>query len=190
MKKRWIIIFTVFLMVLSLTAFAEERDIHKISIGIHPFGPLWGVYKIDVGVPISGIFEVAGQLNYWSVEQFVGLWGVDPAELGDLPNFLTVGAIFRIFPSQEASGFFIGGRAMYLMVELPESVGGDSYSDMTAGIDLGWRFKWVFDAGWGMFFQTYIGVQRWIFQGGDFADTVGLAFPLWPTAGMHFGVHF
>jgi hypothetical protein len=190
MKKKRLVFLTVFLMVLSLAAFAEERDIQTISVGIHPFGPLWGVYKVDIGVPINGILEVAGQINYWSVEQLVKLYGVDPTELGDMPNFLTAGVLLRVFPSQEASGFFIGGRAMYLMVKLPEAAGGDSYSDMTAGVDLGWRFKWNFDAGWGMFFQTYVGIQRWIFRGGDFAETIGLAFPLWPTGGMHFGVHF
>jgi len=187
MKKRWIIILTVVLLAAGLTAFAEEGEPHNLSVGIHPFGPLWGSYKIDVGLPVTGLIEVGGQVNYFSFKQLAKMWNITGEEF---PDILNLGGIVRIFPSQEATGFFIGGRVMYLNVRPPASSLEDPISDVTAGIDLGWRFKWHFEGGWGMFFQTYFGIQRWLLQGGEMQETIGIVLPIWPTAAMHFGVHF
>ncbi len=165
---------------------ADDGDSHLVSVGINPFGWIWGSYRIDVGVPLGGLLEVGGQLNYFNFRQFSGLFGFDTDD-GPSPMFLTMGPLLRVFPAQDAQGFFIGGRMMFLRVTSPED--DITVNDMTAGIDVGWRFKWDLQGPVGLFFQTSLGFQRWIFSG-DIGETVGLVFPVWPNAGMHFGVHF
>ena len=191
MKKRLTVLIAAAVLLLSgMSSFAEEvaeeKKIHSIGIALNPFGPLYGMYRLEVGIPITGLIEVGAQLNYFSVNQFVKMYG---ATTVDMPSILTIGGIARLFPSEEVAGFFIGGRVMYINI-IPGDTGIDPISDMTAGIDLGWRFKWIFEAGWGMYFQSYFGIQRWLFQGGDMESTVGIAFPIWPTIGLHFGFHF
>jgi hypothetical protein len=187
MKKRWIIILTIVLLIAGMAASAEEGEKHTIGVGINPFGPLWGSYKIDVGIPVTGLIEVGAQVNYFSFRQMAKMWNITGS---DFPDILNVGGIVRIFPSQKAAGFFIGGRIMYLNVRPPASSTDPPVNDATAGIDLGWRFKWHFAGGWGMYFQSYLGIQRWILSGGELQDTIGVFIPIWPSFGMHFGVHF
>lgn len=182
MRKALLVVGIVLLVVVSVPA--QEDDSHLVSVGINPFGWIWGSYKIEAAVPLGGLFEVGGQLNYFNTAQFVSLFNVE--DTSGLPRSLTLGAVGRIFPAQTASGFFIGGRLMYLNIS---ALGTDqSVNDMTAGIDIGWRFKWDLAGPLGMFFQTYFGVQRWVFAG-DLQDTVGLAFPIIPSTGLHFGIY-
>ncbi len=165
---------------------AADGDTHSVSVGINPLGWVWGSYKIDVGVPLGGLLEIGGQLNYLNFRQLVGLFGVD-TEGEPVPRFLTAGPLLRVFPAQNAQGFFIGARMMYLHISVPEA--DESVNDMTAGVDVGWRFTWDLQGPVGLFFQTHLGVQRWIF-GGEIGETIGRAIPILPTSGMHFGVTF
>ena len=163
---------------------ADDGDSHLVSLGINPLGWIWGSYRIDVGVPLGGLLEVGGQLNYFSFKQFVGLFPWAEPEDQELPSLLSAGPVLRVFPAQNAQGFFIGARMMFFRFAIPET--NVSLNDMTAGIDVGWRFKWDLRGPVGLFFQTHLGVQRWLFTG----DLDFWPFPILPTAGMHFGVHF
>ncbi len=165
---------------------AEENEKHLVSVGINPFGVIWGSYKLDFGVPIMGFLEVGGQANHFRGDQFANLFGIETAS--DWPTKTTLGAVVRLFPAKTASGFFIGGRLMYLNVNTRDPAV-DPINDMTAGIDIGWRWKWELTKAFGMFFQTHFGIQRWIFSG-DIQDTLGfLALPIMPSAGLHFGIY-
>ena len=186
MRKPLVILILVLCAVATPLA-ADDGEIHSVSVGINPLGWVYGSYKVDVGVPLGGLLEVGGQLNYLNTRQLVGLFAFDLEDDSVIPLMLTVGPVLRIFPAQNAGGFFIGGRMMYLSISVPAT--GESVNDVTAGVDIGWRFKWDLRGPIGMFFQMHIGVQRWILSG-DIGSTIGLAFPVLPTSGMHFGITF
>ena len=165
---------------------AEENEKHLVHVGINPFGVIYGSYKLDFGVPIAGFLEVGGQVNHFHGAQFANLVGsADPA---NWPNTTTLGAVVRIFPAKTASGFFIGGRLMYLNVNTRVE-GADPINDMTAGIDIGTRWKWDLTKAFGMFFQMHFGIQRWVFSGDIQSAFGGLNLPFWPSAGLHFGIY-
>jgi len=172
---------------LLLAAFAvnaQENESHLIHVGINPFGVIYGSYKLDAGVPIGGLLEIGAQVNHFRGEQFANLIGSDPTSVA---TRTTAGFTVRIFPAKTASGFFIGGRLMYLNVD-PADPLASTINDATAGIDLGWRWAWPIGQNFGMFFQTYLGVQRWIFSA-DIPPILGtLQLPIWPSAGLHFGI--
>lgn len=164
---------------------AQETDAHLVHAGISPFGIIYGSYKLDVGVPLGGLLEVGGQITHFRGEQFANLVGNEPA---DTPSWTHAGATVRVFPAQNASGFFIGGRIMYLNVD-PGDPLESTLNDAAVGIDLGWRWKWPLAGNIGMFFQTHFGVQRWIFSSGSPGLVGDIRLPIWPTAGVHFGVY-
>ena len=174
------------LILLAGVVAAQEGEKHLVHVGINPFGVIWGSYKVEAGVPITGFLEVGAQMNHFSGAQFATLFGAET--VADVPNRTTVGAVVRIFPARSASGFFIGGRLMYLNVNTRDPVL-DSINDVTAGIDLGWRSKWQLTEGFGMFFQTYLGVQRGIFNSSVQSIFGLLNLPIAPSAGLHFGIY-
>jgi hypothetical protein len=164
---------------------ADESENHLFHVGINPFGVIYGSYKLDFGVPILGFLEVGGKINHFRGQQFANLIGSETPE--DAPTWTNIGAVVRVFPSKTASGFFIGGRIMYLNIN-PQDPLEASINDATFGIDIGWRWKWLFSGSFGMFFQTHFGIQRWVFTGDMESPLGALNLPLWPSAGLHFGI--
>ena len=178
-----VVLVVLSIVLVSGTAVAQQEGKHLVHVGINPFGVIWGQYKVDVGVPITGFVEAAGQINHFRGRQFANLVGSETPE--DWPSTTSLGAVVRIFPGQNAAGFFLAGRLMYLNVN-PADPALDSVNDATAGIDLGWRWKWPLMDRFGMFFQTYFGIQRWVFSG-DLQTLFGsFNLPFWPSAGLHF----
>ena len=184
-KTAKFLIVSLLLLVLAGTgAFAkQEVEKHTAHVGLNPFSWIYGVYSGEVGVPITGLFEVAVQFDY--VDGLAQRKLVS-ADTDEYTKRLTVGPVVRLFPSQMATGFFISGRLMYLNFKYHDPGGDEAYDDVTAGIDIGWRYLWEFDSGWGMFLQFYGGIERFFFQG-EIADLIG--FPILPVAGFQIGFH-
>ena len=177
-------VLTGIFLLASGTAFAQETsETHAAHVGINPFGWLYGAYRVEAGVPLNQYFEIAGQLNYFNAKQFRSLWGADTDNYN---NRLTTGGVFRLFPGGESKGFFVSGRLMYLQFTHVEDGIEDSTTDVSAGVDLGWRIKFSFDAPVGMFVQSFLGLERFILSGGDIGDYL----PILPVAGLHLGVTF
>jgi hypothetical protein len=85
-----------------------------------------------------------------------------------------------------ATGFFVSGRLMYLNYKDVDGGTETIYNDVTAGVDIGWRYLWEFESGYGMYLQFYGGVERFFFNG-EIADAFGI--PLLPVFGFHIGFH-
>ena len=184
MRKRTklLIVTVVLMMLIAAGAFAKQNvEVHTFHVGINPFSWIWSDIKAEVGFPITGIFEVAGQIHYVNGEKQRDLFGADTDEYS---KRLTIGPVIRLFPSEMATGFFVSGRLMYLNFTYHDATGDTTYNDLTAGVDIGWRYIWEFESGWGMFLQFYGGIERFILNG-EIADDIG--FPLLPVAGFHLG---
>ena len=180
------IVSLLLLVLVGAGAFAKQDvEKHIFHVGLNPFSWIWGVYAGEVGVPLTGLVEVAAQFNYVDGEAQRRLFGLDTDIYS---KRLTVGPVVRLFPSQMATGFFVSGRVMYLNFRyVDENISKDeTYNDVTAGIDIGWRYLWEFESGYGMFLQFYGGIERFFFNG-DIGDDFG--FPILPVAGFHLGFH-
>ena len=189
------------LLVLGNVSPAAEPEVHRIHLGVSPFGVIWGMYRAEVGVPLSDIAEAAVQVNHFRGNQFAKMIG--SAEPLHWPDTMSLGATLRVFPSKQPAGLFVAARLMYLHVEKREpevvftreasSWTGRSTSlihDATAGIDVGWRWKWPLTGRGGLVFQPSFGVQRWLL-GGDLEQVFGkINLPVWPSSGLHFGIYF
>jgi len=139
------------------------------------------VYQGEVGIPINGFFEVAAQATFIHGDGVATIFGEE-----DMNGFylLSAGAMLRIFPMQNAAGFFVTGRLEYLGVG-GDDIGTDEYSDFAAGIDLGWRFRWWIDDNWGIIFQLYAGITRAITS-----EEIGQWMTVIPFGSLHVGVCF
>jgi hypothetical protein len=181
---KFLIVSLLLLVLVGTGAFAkQEVEKHTVHVGINPFSWIWGVYAGEVGVPLTGLIEVAAQFNYVNGKAQRKLFGIDTDSYSQR---LTVGPVVRLFPSQMATGFFVSGRVMYLHFNFVDVGIEHKYDDVTAGIDLGWRYLWEFESGYGMFLQFYGGIERFFFNG-EIGDDIG--FPLLPVAGLHLGFH-
>ncbi len=172
------------LVVASFSAFSkQEVEKHTFHVGLNPFSWIYGIYEGEVGMPITGVFEVALQFNYVDGEAQRKLVKADTSTY---TNRLTMGPVVRLFPGQNATGFFVSGRLMFLNVKYVDGATEEKYNDATAGIDIGWRYLWEFEGDWGMYLQFYGGLERFFFQG-EISDIVGI--PILPVFGFHLGFH-
>ena len=186
-RLKLLVLCVAVLLVASVSAFAKQNvEPHKFHIALNPFTWIWGAYRAEVGVPITGLLEVAGQIEYIDGKAFMELFQLEDWET--YTQRLTVGPVIRLFPSLNNSGFFISGRLMYLnLVAVTLGIESGPYNDMTAGVDIGYRYKWDFPGKWGMNIQFYAGVDRYIFNG-EISDEIN--FPLLPVSGFHIGFHY
>jgi hypothetical protein len=164
-------------------AFAKQDvEKHTFHVGINPFSWIYGSYKGEVGMPLSGLVELAGQFYYVDRGKQAAIYGAD---LDVYWKRLNAGLVVHLFPSQMATGFFISGRLTYLRFTWVDEIAAteDVYDDLTAGVDIGWRYIWEFDSGWGMFLQFYGGIERFFFNG-EISDVF---FPILPVGGFQFG---
>jgi hypothetical protein len=181
---KFLIVSLLLLVLVGAGAFAKQDvEKHTVHVGINPFSWIWGVYSGEVGAPLTGLIEVAAQFNYVNGKAQRKLFGLDTDTYSQR---LTAGPVVRLFPSQMATGFFVSGRVMYLNFKYVDAGGETTYNDVTAGIDIGWRYLWEFESGFGMFLQLYGGVERFFFNG-DIGDDFG--FPILPVGGFHLGFH-
>jgi ABC-type glycerol-3-phosphate transport system substrate-binding protein len=183
---KFLIVSLLLLVLVGAGAFAKQDvEKHTVHVGINPFSWIYGAYKIEVGMPLTGFVELAAQFNYVDGEAQRKLIGEDT---DTYTKRLTGGAVVHLFPSQMATGFFISGRLMFLNFRYVDKATSTDYTkqDMSAGIDMGWRYLWEFEGGWGMFLQFYGGIERFFFNG-DIADDFG--FPILPVSGFHIGFH-
>ena len=78
MRKRTklLIVTVVLMMLIAAGAFAKQNvEVHTFHVGINPFSWIWSDIKAEVGFPITGIFEVAGQIHYVNGEKQRDLFG-------------------------------------------------------------------------------------------------------------------
>ena len=176
----------VLLIVVSLGAFAKQTtEKHTVHFAINPFSWIYGVYNGEVGLPLTGLLEVAAQFNYWDGLAMAKLFSDDTDYYTDYYNQrLTVGPVLHVFPAQNATGFFVSARLMYLHFVNVDLGVKSTYNDVSAGVDLGWRYRWQFAKGGGMLLQFYGGVERFFFQG-DIGNH--LILPIILVGGFHLG---
>jgi hypothetical protein len=178
-----LVVCLLLLTLVGASAFAkQEVEKHTFHFGLNPFSWIYGVYKGEVGIPLTGLVELAGQFTYVDRGRQAAIYGVD---LDAYWKRLNAGLIVHIFPNQMATGFFISGRLSYLRFTVVDEIASteDVYDDATAGVDIGWRYIWEFENGWGMFLQFYGGAERFFFNG-EISDEF---FPILPVTGFHFG---
>jgi hypothetical protein len=179
-----LIVSLLLLVLVGAGAFAKQDvEKHTVHVGLNPFSWIWGVYSGEVGIPLTGFIELAGQFNYVNGEAQRKILGLDRDSYS---KRFTGGAVVRLFPSQVATGFFISGRLMYLNFKFVDAGGTDTYNDVTAGVDIGWRYLWEFEGDFGMYLQFYGGIERFFFNG-EIGDDLGL--PIIPIGGFHIGFH-
>ena len=172
------------LVVASFSAFSkQEVEKHTVHVGINPLSWIYGVWEGEVGMPITGVVEVNLQFSYVNGEAQRKLFNADT---DTYTKRLTLGPVVRLFPGQNATGFFISGRLMFLHFKYVDEGSEETYNDATAGIDVGWRYLWEFEGGWGMYVQFYGGLERFFFNG-EISDALG--FPILPVGGFHLGFH-
>jgi hypothetical protein len=172
------------LLCAAVGAFAKQNvEKHTVHIGLNPFSWIFGVWNAEVGAPITGLVEVAGQVNYINGREVANIFGGDVTVY---PINLTLGGIVRLFPTLNATGFWVGARFMYLNYTWVDGATETTYNDMTAGVELGYRYLWDFPGGWGMFIQGYFGIERYFFHG-EIADLTGI--PILLVGGMQLGFH-
>jgi hypothetical protein len=177
-----LVVCLLLLVLVAAGAFAKQDvEVHKVHVAINPFSWIWGAYTGEVGFPLSGLVEIAGQITYVNGKAQRRIFGLDTDTYSQR---LTVGPVVHIFPSEMATGFFVSGRLMYLHFKFVDLGVEDIYNDVSAGIDIGWRYIWEFESGYGMLLQFYGGLERFFFNG-DIGDDFG--FPILPVAGFHIG---
>jgi len=182
---KFLIVSLMLLVLVGTGAFAKQDvEKHTVHVGLNPFSWIWGVYRGEVGIPLTGFIEVAAQFDYVDGQTQREIFGMDTTTYS---KRLTAGPVIRLFPSQMATGFFISGRLMYLNFRFVDKGEGTdkTYDDVTAGIDLGWRYLWEFENGWGMYLQFYGGIERFFFN----RDISEDFFPILPVTGFHIGFH-
>ncbi len=176
--------FILLLLLVSFSVFAEEavseKPKHTIFIGINPITAFMSYYEGEVSVAITGFFELGAQVSFLDITGFVNMFAGSGSVTGS--NYLLhIGAVARIFPGQNAQGFFISGRVMMLQFAIDGVTVG--LNDLSVGLDIGVRFRWLFE-GWGLIFQFFGGIERAILH----QEEIGI--PILPVLGLHFGVCF
>jgi hypothetical protein len=185
MKLRNKIGFLALLFILvSFSAFGQEegpKEKHTVFIGINPITVFMSYYEGEVSVAITGLFELGAQISYLDINGFLNLFSNGAVTVTGSNYLLHVGAVARVFPGQDAQGFFLSGRVMMLQFQVEGAPTG--MTDFAVGMDIGWRFRWLFE-GWGLIFQAFGGIERAILH----QETIGI--PILPVFGFHFGVCF
>ena len=189
MKTKKVALLIVLLLVLVSTSGFAKQDVetHSVHFGLNPFTWIFGIYTGEVGFPLTGFLELDGQFNYLNGKTLNRIFsGGYEYEDESYISWLKAGPLLRLFPTQNATGFFLSFRLMYLMLHIVEEWDGidETFHDIAAGTDIGWRYLWEFDNDWGMYLQGYFGVERFILNA-EIADFVPL---LW-VAGFQIGFH-
>ncbi|MBN1698506.1 MAG: hypothetical protein JW881_13405 [Spirochaetales bacterium] len=179
---------------------AEENaglDPYNVSIAINPFSLIWGMYGIEVGIPVLNILEPTAYITFVDMFGMVRIISPD-VEIpeGSSAWFVNAGVSIRFFPSQQYDSFFAGFRLTYIYLNL-ELEGSDvidtqlegSNSDIAVGFDLGWRWRWSFGGSMGMFVQTWIGMERYILQEG-LTESLFVGLPIVPISALQIGFTF
>ncbi len=183
MKFSRVLAIVMVLLCVSAAAFAQEGvtpEKHTFFIGINPITAFLSYYQIEAALALTGLFEVGVQCSILDITGFTNIFLGGAASGANY--FMDLSAIVRIFPGQDARGFFISARLSYLNFSiegLPEA----NLSDFAVGIDLGVRIRWMFE-GWGLILQFYGGIER------SFLHQEEVGIPIWPVGGLHFGVCF
>jgi len=102
-------------------------------------------------------------------------------------SWLKAGPLLRLFPTQNATGFFLSFRVVYLMLHIVDEWADidETFHDLAVGTDIGWRYLWEFDNDWGMYLQGYVGLDRFILN----AEISQLFIPILPFFGFQIGFH-
>jgi hypothetical protein len=185
-SPKLLVLCVALLLIASMGAFAKQDvEPHKFHVALNPFSWIWGAYRAEVGMPITGLLEVAGQIEYLDREVVVDMFEFP---WDTYQKRLTIGPVVRLFPALNNSGFFISGRLMYMnLTVVTLGVEEGPFNDVTAGVDIGYRYKWDFPGHWGMNIQAYYGIERYFFNG-EISDLIN--FPLLLVGGFHIGFHY
>jgi hypothetical protein len=183
------LLIVLLLVLIGTSGFAkQEVETHSIHFGMNPFSWIFGIYNGEVGFPLTGFIELVGQFNYLNGKTlnriFTGGYE-DPEEF--YFSWLKAGPLLRLFPTQNATGFFLSFRVVYLMFHIVDEWEGidETFHDLAVGTDIGWRYLWEFDNDWGMYLQGYFGVERFMLN----AEIADLYLPFLWVGGFQIGFH-
>jgi len=180
----------VLLLVLGSTSGFAKQDVetHSVHFGLNPFSWIFGIYNGEIGIPLTGFLELVGQFNYLNGKAFLRIMsGGEDFEDEFYFSWLKAGPLLRLFPTQNATGFFLSFRVVYLMLHVVDEWDGidETFHDLAVGTDIGWRYLWEFDNDWGMYLQGYVGLDRFILN----AEISQVFIPILPFFGFQIGFH-
>jgi hypothetical protein len=189
--KKAAFLILLLLVLVSTSGFArQDVETHTFHFGLNPFTWIFGLYNGEIAVPLTGFLELAGQFDYLDGKALIRMMsGGEDYEDEIYFSLLRVGPLLRLFPTQNATGFFLSIRLMYLMFHGVDEWDGidETYHDLSVGTDIGWRYLWEFDTGWGMYVQGYFGLERFLLNE-EIADFLPL--PIFSVYGLQIGFHF
>jgi hypothetical protein len=164
--SRIVTLVLILLITIAVAGFArQDVETHSIHIGMNPFTWIFGIYSGEVGIPLTGFIEIAGQFDYLDGRTLIRTFsGGDEPDEGFIFTWVKVGPILRLFPAQNATGFFLSFRAMYMYFRAVDEWDGidETFHDFVMGTDIGWRYIWEFNNDWGMYLQGYFGIERFL----------------------------
>jgi hypothetical protein len=187
--SRVVALVVFFLMAIAgLGSARQDVETHSIHFGLNPFTWIFGIYSGEVGVPLTGFLELAGQFDYLNGRTLLEVFsGGEVPDEGFIFTWLKAGPILRLFPAQNATGFFLSFRAMYMYFRAVDEGAGidERFDEFIIGTDVGWRYIWEFDNDWGMYLQGYVGVERFLLN----YEIADLFMPILFAWGFQIGFH-
>jgi len=190
MMAKKVALFIVLLLVLVGTSGFAKQDVetHSVHFGLNPFTWIFGLYNGEIGIPLTGFLELVGQFDYLNGKTLVRiLSGGEDFEDEFYFSLLRAGPLLRLFPTQNATGFFLSFRFVYFMFHVVDEWDDidETFHDLAVGTDIGWRYLWEFDNDWGMYLQGYLGMERFLLH----AEIADFHLPFFMVYGFQIGFH-